>query len=154
MVACFLCKTGSVATVPLEQSRIVNSEWYTAICLPKVFGEIRKTNKRRRFIVYHGNPSSHTSAQITALLTGQNVELTGHPPYSPDITPNDFSLFPHIKKKMRGQRFSCWSVQKPCIGGVSIVKTNTKKMLSTVILKNVKLSYGNVRFHLATPERC
>jgi len=31
----------------------------------------------------------------------------GHPPYSPDLAPNDFFLFPHIKKKMRGQRFSC-----------------------------------------------
>ena len=80
--------------------------WYTTICLPKVFGEIRKTNKRKRIIVHHGNTSSHTSAQISALLTGQNVELMGHPPYSPDLAPNDFSLFPHIKKKMRGQRFS------------------------------------------------
>ena len=38
--------------------------------------------------------------------TGQNVELMGHPPYSPNLAPNDFSLLPHIRKKMRGQRFS------------------------------------------------
>ena len=38
--------------------------------------------------------------------TGQNVELMGHPPYSPDLAPNDFFLFQHIKKKIRGQRFS------------------------------------------------
>ena len=29
-----------------------------------------------------------------------------HPPYSPDLAPNDFSLFPYVKNKMRGQRFS------------------------------------------------
>lgn len=106
MVACFFGKTGHVATVPLEQRRTVNSEWYTTICLPEVFGEIRKANKRRRIIVHHDNASSHTSAQTSAFLTGQNVELMSHPPYSPDLAPNDFFLFPHIKKKMRGERFS------------------------------------------------
>jgi len=30
----------------------------------------------------------------------------GHPPYSPDLAPNDFFLFPKIKDKLRGQRFS------------------------------------------------
>ena len=55
----------------------------------------------------------------------------------------------------------CWRVQKPCFGAVSIgVETQTQMMvvyqniLSTVMLKNAKLSYGNVRFHLATTERC
>ncbi|XP_037959406.1 histone-lysine N-methyltransferase SETMAR-like [Teleopsis dalmanni] len=47
MVAYFYGKTGHVATVPLEQRRTATSEWYTTICLPEVFGEIRKTNKRR-----------------------------------------------------------------------------------------------------------
>ena len=36
----------------------------------------------------------------------QNVEFMSHPLYSPDLAPNDFSLFPHIKKKMHDQRFS------------------------------------------------
>ena len=29
-----------------------------------------------------------------------------HPPYSPDLAPNDFFLFPYVKNKMRGQCFS------------------------------------------------
>ena len=28
-----------------------------------------------------------------------------HPPYSPDLAPNDFFLFPYVKNKIRGQRF-------------------------------------------------
>jgi histone-lysine N-methyltransferase SETMAR len=106
MVACFFGKTGHVATVPLVERRTVNSEWYTTICLPEVFGEIRKTNRRRRIILHYDNASSHTSAQTTAYLCTQHIELMGHPPYSPDLAPNDFFLFPHIKNKLRGQRFS------------------------------------------------
>ena len=30
----------------------------------------------------------------------------GHLAYSPDLVPNDFYLFPHIKNKLRGQRYS------------------------------------------------
>ena len=52
-VACFFSKTGHVASVPLEHRRTVISERNTTICLPKVFGEIRKTNKKRRIIVPH-----------------------------------------------------------------------------------------------------
>ena len=29
-----------------------------------------------------------------------------HPPYSPYLAPNDSFLFPYVKNKMRGQRFS------------------------------------------------
>ena len=99
MVACFFGNTGHVATAPLEHRRTVNSEWYTRSYLPKVFGEIRQTNKRRRIIVHHDNACSHTSAQNSAFLTGQHVELMGHLLYSPDLAPSDFFLFPHIKKK-------------------------------------------------------
>lgn len=115
MVACFFGITGHVATVALEQRRTVNSEWYTTICLPEVFGEVRKKKKKRRSSkkaeeeanhLHHDNASSHTSAQAKEFLTGQNIELMGHPPYSPDLAPNDFFLFPHIKNKLRGQRFS------------------------------------------------
>ena len=34
------------------------------------------------------------------------MDLTSHPPYSPDLAPNDIFLFPYIKNKIRGQRFS------------------------------------------------
>ena len=29
-----------------------------------------------------------------------------HPPYSPDLTPSDFHLFPKLKEHLKGQRFS------------------------------------------------
>lgn len=35
----------------------------------------------------------------------EKVEILDHPPYSPDLRPNDFFTFPKIKKSLRGQRF-------------------------------------------------
>ena len=106
MVACFFRKTGHVATVPLVQRRTINSEWYTTICLPEVFGKIRETNRRRRIILRKDNASSHASAQTRDFLRTENIELVGHLAYSPDLAPNDFFLFPHIENKLLGQCFS------------------------------------------------
>lgn len=33
-------------------------------------------------------------------------ELVEHPPYSPDLAPSDFFLFPNLKKWLGGQRFT------------------------------------------------
>ena len=102
----FFGNTGHVAIVPLEQRRTVNSEWYTIIYLPVVFQEIRKTNPRRRITLHHDNASSHISAQTTALLSTENIDLMSHPLYSFDLASNDFFLFPYVQNKMRGQGFS------------------------------------------------
>ena len=34
------------------------------------------------------------------------MDLMSHPPYSPDLEPNNLFLFPYVKNKVRGQRFS------------------------------------------------
>ncbi|GBP22518.1 hypothetical protein EVAR_84755_1 [Eumeta japonica] len=90
-----------MVTLPLKNRETVNLEWHTAVCLPEVFEEIRKNNRPRRIILHHDNASCHTSAETTRLLEGQKIELTGHSPYSPDLTLNDFYLFPSVKSKLR-----------------------------------------------------
>ena len=125
MITCFFGKTGHVAIVPLEQRRTINSEWCTTICLPVVFKEIRKTNRQWRITLYHDNASLHISAQTTGFLSSQNIDLMSHSPYSCDLAPNDFFLFPYVKNKMRGQRFfntwrSGWCVQNACFETSSI----------------------------------
>ena len=43
--------------------------------------------------------------QTVYFLSSNNVELMTHCPYSPDLSPNDFFLFPNFKNKIRGERF-------------------------------------------------
>lgn len=105
MVATFVAKSGHVATIVLEDRKTVNADWYTTVCLPEVIGEFRKNNPRRRIRLHHDNASSHTARQTIAFLKEQNVEILEHPPYSPDLSPNDFFTFPKIKQRLRGQRY-------------------------------------------------
>lgn len=46
--------------------------------------------------------AQNTSHQTSEYLDTQNIELMTHPPYSLDLAPKDFFLFPKIKD---GQRF-------------------------------------------------
>jgi histone-lysine N-methyltransferase SETMAR len=39
-------------------------------------------------------------------LRDLHYELLEHPPYSPDLDPSDFFLFPKLKLFLAGQRFS------------------------------------------------
>ena len=56
--------------------------------------------------LHHDKANSHTSAQTRDILSTQNVDLMSHPQYSLDLAPNNYFLFPNIKNKLRGQRFS------------------------------------------------
>ncbi|CAH1972730.1 unnamed protein product [Acanthoscelides obtectus] len=97
MVATFVSKAGHIATIPLNEQRSVTADWYTTICLPKVITELRKINPERRIILHQDNVSSHASQKTRQYLAEEYVELLDHPPFSPDLSPNDFFTFPKIK---------------------------------------------------------
>lgn len=99
MVASFFSCTGHVATVPLEDRRTVNADWYTSVCLPIVFKEVREKRPRCNIILHQDNASSHTASRTIEFLRASNVKLMDHPPYSPDLAPYDFYLFPSIKER-------------------------------------------------------
>lgn len=51
------------------------------------------------------NASSHT-AEITALeVAVLGFSTIKHPPYSPDLAPFDFAIFPTVKAQLKGIRF-------------------------------------------------
>lgn len=52
------------------------------------------------------NARPHVSRQTTALLDKFGWKLLDHAPYSPDLAPSDFHLFPKLKQHLGGQRFN------------------------------------------------
>ncbi|XP_053411309.1 histone-lysine N-methyltransferase SETMAR-like [Nycticebus coucang] len=109
MVATFFSKSGHIATVPLEEQRTFTAQWYTTVCLPKVFRKLqewRPTTGLRGTILHHDNVSAHTANVTIQFLESTEVELMTHPPYSPDLAPCDYFLLPIVKNRMRGRSFS------------------------------------------------
>ena len=54
----------------------------------------------------HDNARPHLGKAVTDLLSKYEREVLSHAPYSPDLSPPDFDLFPKLKEPLRGHSFS------------------------------------------------
>ena len=87
----------------------VNKEYYI-----EVLREFRKTFRRKRpelfesgqWHFHQDNAPVHKSILVTDYLTQMGIKTVPHPPYSPDLAPCDFRLFPKLKENLRGNRYS------------------------------------------------
>ena len=55
---------------------------------------------------HRDNAPAHKSVLAMAKLRDLRYELLEHPPYSPNLAPSVFCLFPNLKIFMAGMRFS------------------------------------------------
>ena len=101
LFAVFFRSNCLVKAVKLEGQKTVTANWYITVCLPKIFDEL----SIKGTIFHHDNAPSDTALATKQFLKEKKVKLMEHPPYSPDLAPCDFFLFPKLKKKLRGQVF-------------------------------------------------
>ena len=91
--------------VPTGQT--VNWEYYV-----EVLREFRKRFRRKRPALFKSgqwhfhqdNAPVYNSILVTDYLTKMGIKTVPHRPYSPDLAPSDFWLFPKLKEKLRGWR--------------------------------------------------
>ena len=107
MVASYIAKIGHITTTPLEERRTVTADWYVRQCLPQVLYAVRTRRPKSGITLHHDNAPAHTAAATREFLASEGVQLMSHPPYSPDLAPCDFFLFPHVKKQLRRTRYEC-----------------------------------------------
>jgi hypothetical protein len=55
----------------------------------------------KRLTIHLDNCSVHTSGASEAYLTEHSMIRLKHPPYSPDLAPSDFYLFPTVKEQLK-----------------------------------------------------
>ena len=60
---------------------------------------------RRGVYLLHDNAPAHTSNIAQAAIHECGFNKVPHPPYSPDLAPSDYHLFPNLKQHLRGRRF-------------------------------------------------
>ena len=51
-------------------------------------------------------PPAHRSLATKKKLDYIGFQCLVHPPYSPDLAPSDYHLFPGLKKQLKGHHFS------------------------------------------------
>jgi len=92
----------------VPRGETVNKEFYL-----KVMKRLREAVQRKRpeawtnktWMLHHDNAPAHASLIIHEFLAKQDTIVMPQPPYSPDLAPADFFLFPKLKSTLKGRRF-------------------------------------------------
>lgn len=58
-------------------------------------------------ILHQDNAPAHTAAATQLEIDVLGFQRLRHPPYSPDLAPMDFKVFPEVKAQLRGKHFTC-----------------------------------------------
>ena len=97
-----------VAVEFLPEKSTLTASYHTQVALPKVVGKVheqRPTVGTQRTLLLHDNASAHKAKVTTTFLSEQGIQVLDHPPYSPDLAPCDFWLFPVLKEKLARRKF-------------------------------------------------
>ncbi|UYV81497.1 hypothetical protein LAZ67_20001364 [Cordylochernes scorpioides] len=92
----------------LPQEQTINQHVYLAI-LRRLPESKRKKRPEKwisgEWMLHHDNAPAHRALSVGDYLTKNSMLTMPHPPYSPDIAPNDFFLFPRMKSVIKGYIF-------------------------------------------------
>ena len=98
---------GSCHHVPLVTQPTVIADWYVDQCLPQVLHAVahgRPRTLHRGILLHHHNAPAHKAKRTPHFLAQERLQQLRHLPYSPELAPCDFFVFPQVKK-LRGIRF-------------------------------------------------
>jgi len=106
LLACFDSE-GIVHHEYAPNGQTINKEFYL-----EVLRRLRESVRRKRpekwwdgdWILHHDNAPAHTSHLVQQFLAKHGTAQLQQPPYSPDLKPCDFFLFPRLKKVLKGYR--------------------------------------------------
>ncbi|GBM09085.1 hypothetical protein AVEN_62907-1 [Araneus ventricosus] len=103
----FSRRVGVVHHEFVQAGQTVNGSFHVQV-LKRLRQAIRRKSPAKwqgGWSLHHDNAPSHTSIVVQTWLAEKNILLLHQPPYSPDLAPSDFSLFPKIKMGLKGNRF-------------------------------------------------
>ncbi|KAJ4426501.1 hypothetical protein ANN_27315 [Periplaneta americana] len=108
MLTVFFDVRGIVNHEYAPEGQMVTKEYYH-----DVLRRLRDAVRRKRpdmwtannWHLHHDNAPAHSSQLIHTFLAKHGITTFRQPPYSPDLAPCDFWLFPKLKTPLKGSRF-------------------------------------------------
>jgi len=105
MLICFFDQKGIVRKEFVPPGQTINAAFYV-----KVFKHLRENVRRKRpgqwrnntWLLHHDIAPTHAALLTRRFLTDNNMTVVPRPPYSPDLAPSNFYLFPKLKMKLKG----------------------------------------------------
>jgi len=96
----------------VPEGQKVNAEFYVGV-LDRLLKRIRRVRTAKfqssKWLLLHDNAPSHNAAIVKKFLANRNVAVLHCPPYSPDLAPADYFLFPRLKFSLKCGIFKQWN---------------------------------------------
>jgi transaldolase len=107
---------------------------------------LKRTQKRAAGAkaLHHDNAPAHTTHSIQVFLASHSIPVVLQTPYSPDMAPCGFWLFPLSKTLLKGKRFEDTDAIKK---NVASTLNTISKTLSKYVFKSGKTAGRSVSAH-------
>jgi len=92
----------------LPKGQTINAEYYSSLLvqLKDILEEKRRGKFTKGVLFLHDNAPAHRTLATQKKLANLGFQCLDHPPYSPDLAPSDYHLFPGLKKQLKCRHFS------------------------------------------------
>ena len=109
MVVIFVSESGYIANITLLEQKTVTARWYIDVCIRQVLQKwitLHPRSKTSNLFWHHDNANSHKAITTLDFFAENSIQTLLHPPYSPDLVPCNFFVFPEVNKQIRGVTYS------------------------------------------------
>jgi histone-lysine N-methyltransferase SETMAR len=92
-----------------RNGQTINAENYSSLLvrLKEILKEKHEGKVTKWVLFLHENNPAHRALSTQKKLAYLGFQGLDHPPYSPDLAPSDYHLFPGLKKQMKFCHSSC-----------------------------------------------
>ena len=108
MLVCFFDQEGIVLREFVPPGMTVNADFYCDV-LRRLHENVRRKRpqkwRNQNLTIHHDNAPAHRYFKVSQFLAKNNMTVIPHPPYSTNLAPCDFFLFPKLKLRMKGRTF-------------------------------------------------
>jgi len=116
MLVIFFDWQGVIHKEFVPEGETINAVYYKGV-MERLLNRIRRVRpgmcESGDWFLLHDNAPSHNATIVKQFLAQRKVTVLDHPPYSPDLAPADYFLFPKVKSHLKGRLFDSISdIQK------------------------------------------
>jgi len=119
MLIIFFDSPDLVHKVFVPEEKTVNAEFYKGV-MDRLLKRLHRVRPAAfcspDFFLLHDNAPAHKAASVWQFLNPKYVTTLYHPPYSPELSPPEYFLFPKLKMKLKELHFAdVAEIQKPLL---------------------------------------
>ena len=132
MLIVFFDSKGIVHKEFLPSGQTINVAFYVEV-LQRLRNRVARVRPEiaDEWILHHDNAPNHASIVVKEFLAKRKIPTLPQPPYSPDLAPADFFLFPRLKSCMKGQH----------VGTIENVQAAVTTILKDISIQEFKASF-------------